>query len=73
MSAPISQAYLLGISEGRSLLRQFQADGTADADTFRAALANCEAQLRRGFAGDMRDCFRGERDFWCNQVKRASA
>lgn len=70
MAAPktVSQAYLLGISEGRALLRLFKADGIADLNTFKAALANCEALL--GFAGDTRDCIKGERDFWRNQISK---
>lgn len=70
MSQTVSQAYLIGISEGRALLRQFQLDGIATRDTFAAALANCEALLRQGFAGEMRDCFRGERDFWRGQCAK---
>ena len=66
----VSQAYLLGISDGRLLLKRFRADGIADLDTFKAALTNCEELLGQGFASDMRDCLRGERDFWRNQVKR---
>lgn len=69
MSAPVSQAYLLGIREGRALLRTLQRDGIANGDTFRAALANAQAQLRQGFAGEMRDALRGERDFWRAQVR----
>lgn len=72
MSAPVTQAYLLGISEGRALLRLFQADGIADLETFRAALANAEALYACGFASEMRDTLRGERDFWRAQVRRAS-
>ena len=73
MTAPlktVSQAYLLGISDGRETLKLFQQQGMADLATFKAELANCEAMMRQGFAGDMRDCFKGERDFWRNQVKR---
>jgi hypothetical protein len=73
MTAPlktVSQAYLLGISEGRAMLGRFEADGMADLATFKAELANCEAMLRQGFSGDMRQCCLGERDFWRNQVKQ---
>lgn len=70
MSAPATQAYLLGIREGRALLRQFRETGVDSLATFREALETCEYQLRQGFAGEMRDALRGERDFWRAQVRR---
>lgn len=69
----VSQAYCMGISEGRALLRQFERDGIADLETARRALANCDECLAMGFSGDMRDTLKGERDFWRNQVKRMMA
>ena len=69
--ATVSQAYLLGISEGRAALRYLQArgeyEGLPDA---RAMLATSERLLGQGFAGEMRDCLKGERDFWRNQISK---
>lgn len=66
----VSQAYLLGIREGRSLLRQFERDGIADIETAKRALANSRECLALGFSGEARDAIKGERDFWANQVAR---
>lgn len=66
----VTAAYLLGISEGRALLRQIERDGIAERDTFRAALANVEARLGQGFSGDTGDTLRGERDFWRARLAR---
>ena len=66
----ITQAYLRGIREGRETLQQFERDGIANLETARAALANCKELLGMGFADEMRDSFRGERDFWKNQIKK---
>ena len=64
----ISQAYLLGIQEGRALMRQFERDGIPiTLETARSAAANVTECLSMGFAGEMRDCLRGERDFWARQ------
>lgn len=67
----VTQAYLLGISEGRAAFRALDPDDDLLADA-RAMLADCEALLKQSFVGDMRDCLRGERDFWRNQVKQLS-
>jgi hypothetical protein len=71
MSAPhtVSQAYLVGISEGRSLWRQFEREGEANLATAKACLATVETLLGESFAGDMREAFKGERDFWRQRVK----
>lgn len=75
MNAPqtVSGAYLLGIREGRDLHKQFVADGIATLETFRGALDNCETLLRKGFSGDMRDLFKGERDFWRKQIGKLAS
>lgn len=65
----VSDAYLLGISEGRSLLRSLDyVPSVADMEAF---ADNCSAQLQRGFDKSMADTFRGERDFWRNQIRKA--
>jgi hypothetical protein len=34
---------------------------------------NCTANLARGFARELADVFRGERDFWRGQIKKLDA
>lgn len=63
----VTQAYLLGIREGRETLAMFQREGMADCATIRAHLANCRA---KGFSGDMAEFTRGERDFFARQLAR---
>ena len=65
----VTDAYLLGIREGRDLLRSLDAAPTLN--EMRAFADNCATQLKRGFSGEMRDVFKGERDFWLNQIKRS--
>jgi len=67
----VTQAYLLGISEGRAAFRALGPGDDLSADA-RTTLDILQTLLRQGFAGDMRDCLRGERDFWRNQVKQLS-
>lgn len=67
----VTQAYLLGIREGRATLRGLESQGfTVDRQLARDVLANVKECLAMGFSGDMRDMMRGERDFWAGQVKR---
>lgn len=65
----VTAAYLLGIKEGRAFLR---ANPGLSIDGMRACLATSQLLLRSGFSGDVAEMFRGERDFWKNQIKRAS-
>ncbi len=60
----VTQSYLDGIAEGRALMRQ----GVTPAD----ALPNLAA-LCRQFAADspVGQLYRGERDFWRLQLKKA--
>lgn len=62
-SQHITGAYLDGISEGRSLLSNFP---NIDKEQ---ALRNATINMKR-HSGAMKDCFRGERDFWRNQLKK---
>lgn len=64
----VSQAYCLGIREGRATLRQFAADGIANMETLQSHLANCRAAT--GLSGDAADFARGERDFFRNQIAK---
>lgn len=66
MTQTVTDAYLLGISEGRSLNAP---PSLSDMIAFRD---NCAAQLKRGFDRTMSDMFKGERDFWANQIRKAS-
>jgi hypothetical protein len=45
-------------------------DGELTLETAKSAQWACEACLRQGFSGDMAETFRGERDFWKNQVRK---
>lgn len=61
----MNESYLDGITEGHSFLKE-NPDLTID------ELKNCEANAKinmQRHSGAMRDCFRGERDFWKNQIK----
>lgn len=60
-----TQAYILGIQEGRALL-------TATPDLDRAdmidILDNITSTLKRGWSAEVADMLRGERDFWKHQL-----
>lgn len=61
----INGAYLEGIAEGRSFLK---ANPDLTLEDIQTCYANaCENVKRHSFA--MKDCFKGERDFWSNQLK----
>ena len=68
MTTHINGAYLDGIGEGRGFLK-------ANPDLTREEMQGCldnakENMKRHSFA--MKDYFRGERDFWKNQLKKES-
>ena len=67
MNAPrsISAEYLMGIKEGRELLKA----SNPDLDMMRAYLASTIATMREFSAGPVKDMLKGERDFWQNQIK----
>lgn len=65
----VSEAYLIGVSEGRSLLKKLKADKLDSLETRRATLLNVQARLKMGFGGDALEALRGERDFWKLQVE----
>lgn len=65
MQNQVSDAYILGIKEGRSLLAH-NPDFTLQ--DMQACAENCK-RLARDFSQPMRDVFKGERDFWLNQIK----
>lgn len=66
----VSHAYLLGIREGRELLNSIVGRGeTVTLSDARSIVSTLEALLKESFASEMADTFRGERDFWRNQIK----
>ena len=65
MTTYINGAYLDGIAEGRSFLK---ANPNLTLEDMKRCYQNaCENVKRHNFA--MKDCFKGERDFWKNQLK----
>lgn len=71
MTCTYTQAYLLGIREGRSTLKRMHLDGNSSLDCILDHIANLKAMT--GFKGDMAEHIRGELDFWRNQVSKVSA
>lgn len=65
----VSQAYLMGLSDERGLLRDMVKRGENLATEAPAMLASVESTLARGFSGDMAEYMRGSRDFWRHQCK----
>ena len=68
MTNTISNYYIMGIKEGRSVL-------TSNPDFTVADMKECAdtaKRLIREFSGEMKDMFKGERDFWLNQIKQVS-
>ena len=68
----VSPAYLLGIQEGRAVLRAHIAAGIDQREAIASEIATLRALLARGFGPDMQACFRGELDFFLNQAKGMS-
>lgn len=60
-----TEAYIMGIKEGRQLLT---ANPDYTREDIQAIIANIKSTLR-GFSGDVAEMLRGERDFWVNQLK----
>lgn len=72
-SKPVTQAYLLALSDERALLRDMAARGDDLAIEAPAMLASAKAQQGRGYAGDMADYIRGSVDFWRNQCAKLAS
>lgn len=71
MTKPPTQAYLIGITEGRKAKRRYERDcGPMDRATVARNLETSQELCAQGFAGEMLDFLRGERDFWKNQVQK---
>ncbi len=61
----VSSAYLDGITEGRQFLRANPDTNPQDM----TKLANNARVNMMQHSGLMRDCFKGQHDFWHNQIK----
>lgn len=61
----VTQSYLDGIAEGRALMRQ----GVTAADALPNLAALCRQFDAQSPVGQL---YRGERDFWRNQLKKGS-
>jgi hypothetical protein len=60
-----TESYILGIKEGRSLL-------TSNPDFTVQDMKECAETCKRlipQYSQPMKDVFKGERDFWLNQIK----
>ena len=69
--ATVSQAYLIGISEGRAEMRQFQRNGIPiDLETIARVLENCAQCLAMRPGDELRESFKGQRDFWRHQLAK---
>lgn len=67
----VSAAYVEAITDERQMLRGMEARGEYNgAEDAKAFLSNCEATLRRGFSGEVRENLRGARDFWRGQLAK---
>lgn len=69
MPQTVTQAYLMGIGEGRAMWRQLESEGRANLETARECLGHVRECLGMGFAGDVAEMMRGERDFWNQRIK----
>ena len=59
----VSQAYILGIKEGRGFLTRFP-------DAKPAQEIETLTRLIKTHSGDMKECFKGQLDFWKGQLKK---
>jgi hypothetical protein len=68
----VTEDYLEGIREGRTLLRQWQLQGEPDIASMARVSLDTTTRLCREFDAQspVGQMFRGERDFWRNQLKK---
>lgn len=68
----VTEDYLEGIREGRTLLRQWQMQGEPDIASMARTAHDTTTRLCREFDAQspVGQLFRGERDFWRNQLKK---
>jgi hypothetical protein len=71
MTQTVTAEYIAGISGARQLMRASLPDWPDHESLCRDMLASTERALRApGYPKPIRDGWRGERDFWRNQLKR---
>lgn len=71
MPDTVTDSYLIGILEGRAMMSEMKARGEVITNAeMQAFVDNARANIKRGFAREFADVFKGERDFWLNQLKK---
>ena len=71
MTDILTDSYILGILEGRAMMSEMKVRGEVITNAeMQAFVDNARANIKRGFARELVDVFRGERDFWLNQLKK---
>lgn len=71
MPDTITDSYLIGILEGRAMMSEMKVRGEVITNAeMQAFVDNARANIKRGFARELADVFKGERDFWLNQMKK---
>lgn len=63
----VTSEYIAGIKEGRSLLN---ANPETTEVEMKMHVITLNAMLKSGYSKPMKDLFKGERDFWRNQIKK---
>jgi flagellin-specific chaperone FliS len=63
-----SASYVIGITEGRSLLTSMGGRDKVTIKEMQEIITNLKSTLGQGFTGDVAAMLRGERDFWINQL-----
>ncbi len=69
MSRTVTHAYVMGIGEGRAMWQRLDREGRANLESARECLGHVRECLGMGFAGDIAEMMRGERDFWLQRIK----
>lgn len=69
MPQTVTHAYVMGIGEGRAMWQRLEREGRANLDAARECLGHVRECLAMGFAGDIAEMMRGERDFWLQRIK----
>lgn len=62
----VTEAYILGIKEGRAYRNAWPDETKSD---MQRHIDNLTALIRT-HSGDLKESFKGERDFWRNQLKK---
>lgn len=62
----VTDSYILGIKEGRNTLKNHP---ELSPDDIRREIDSC-TRLMRSYSQPMKDVFKGQRDFWRNQLKK---